>query len=337
MFRRFIAWLGSRRAWGLFLLLAITGTLSLMLQAVGTDVPWVIPVQNGLFLVALVGAVGVLLSRLDPIDRRPLIVSIGPLVLGFGLGILLPDFLVWFVGAGVGWLILAQIVLRRNVRREYQQAIRHLRRNEYDEAIRIMGDLIRAEPAESSHYRFRADLYRLQGKPIKALQDYRRIVELEPQSGVGYNGLAEVYLQEGDLPQALIHARQANEVEPDQWVMPYNLGMIEDRLGMSDQVVAHLRRALEEGRPDARHRVLIHLWLARAHARLGQTAEAEAELGSLRRLKRGIQEWQTIIASEQAAALRQVLAEDIALVQRLADGAGVQALDAMRSADEAGV
>ncbi len=336
MFRRFIDWLGSRRAWALFLLLAITGTLSLMLQAVGTDVPWVIPVQNGLFLIALVGGIILVLSRQDPLDRRSLIISIGPLLLGLGLGILFPDFLVWFMGAGVGWLILSQVVLRRNVRREYQQAIRHLRRNEYDEAIRIMGDLIRVEPAESSHYRFRADLYRLQGKPSKALQDYRRIVELEPQSGVGYNGLAEVYLQEGDMQQALVYARQANEVEPDEWVMPYNLGMIEDRLGMSDQVIEHLRRALEEGRPDVRHQVLIHLWLARALARLGQMAEAEAELASLRRLKRGIQEWRTIIASEQAAALRKVLADDIALVQRLADGTGLEALVAERSADEAG-
>ena len=52
--RRVVQWLGPARAQGLFVLLALTGLLSLVLNAVSstskTPVPWVIPVQTALLL-----------------------------------------------------------------------------------------------------------------------------------------------------------------------------------------------------------------------------------------------------------------------------------------------
>jgi predicted Zn-dependent protease len=318
----FIRWLGPRRAWTLFWLIALTGTFSLMLQAVdAVENSWVIPVQNALLLVAVLGVTGVLVSRLDPIDQQPLLVSVGPLVLGFAIGLFLPRFMIWFVGAGVGWLAVSQLILRRNVRREYQQAIRHLRKSEYGQAIAIINELIKAEPGNSHHYRFRGDLYRLQGHPNKAIKDFKQIVKLEPESAVGYNGLAEIHLQQDELEQALDYARQAYEKDPDQWVMPYNLGMVEDRLGMAAEAVEHLQAALTASVPDARHRVLIHLWLARNYTRLNQPAEASTHLETLRAQKKGLGEWQSIFESEQAQMIRRILAEDIDLAQQIFDGA----------------
>ena len=334
MFRRFITWLGPQRAWALFLLLGGTGAVSLMLQAVGPDVAWVVPVQNGLLLIWLVGTVVILVSRLDSFGRRPLLISVGPLLIGIAVGLFVPPLLPWFAGAGLGWLIVSQFILRRGVRREYRQAIQHLRRGEYDQAVQIMNGLIRAEPEDSAHYRFRAELRRLQGKPGRALQDYRRIIELEPDSGVGYNGLAEVYLQEGDFEQALTYAQQAYAREPDHWVAPYNLGMVEDRLGMASEAVEHLQSALRAGL-ESRHRLLIHLWLARAYARLGRGEDVSRELAALREQRRGLKDWQTIFESEQAETLRGVLGADVELAQRIFDGAGAEVFSAGLTAVEA--
>jgi len=320
--KRFIDWLGRGRVFALVVIIGGTGALSLLLQAVGSDVAWVIPAQNALLLIALAGTVIVMLGRLDPLDRRPLIVAFAPLMLGLALGLFLPEFTFWFLGAGIGWLIISLVVLRRNVRREYQQAIRHLRRAEYEAAIGIIDRLIQAEPGDTRHFRFRADLYRLKGDLKRALKDYHRIVDLEPQSSVGYNGLAEICLQQGKYDEALIHARAAYERDPRQWAMPYNLGMIEDRLGMAEEAIGHLREALDCGVSDSRHRLLVHLWLGRAYARLGRTADAAAELAALRREKRGLDEWQTIFASEQSRTLQEVLAGDIALARAVFDGAG---------------
>ncbi len=322
--KRFLDWLGQGRALALVLIIGGTGTLSLMLQAVGTDVAWVIPAQNALLLIALAGTVVIMLGRLDPIDRRPLIIAFFPLVVGLALGLFLPQFTLWFLGAGVGWLIVSIYILRRNVRREYQQAIRYLRNAEYDAAIRIIDRLIQAEPQDTRHFRFRADLYRLKGDPKRALKDYRRIVELEPQSSVGYNGLAEIYLQQGQYDEALRHAREAYERDPRQWAMPYNLGMIEDRLGMAAEAISHLQEALSCGVPDSRHRLLVRLWLGRAYARQGRAAEVADQLKALCRERRGLDEWQAIFASEQSRALREVLAGDIALARAIFDGAGME-------------
>lgn len=326
--RRFVDWLGRERALALFMIVAITGTLSLVLQAIGPEVAWVVPVQNVLMLVALFGVVVIPMSRIDPIDRRPLLVALLPLLVGLGLGLFLPQFMFWFLGAGSGWLIVSLFVLRRNVRREYQAAIRHLRKDEYDEAIKIINGLIKVEPGDSHHYRFRADLYRLKGMPQQAIKDYKRIVKLEPDSSVGYNGLAEIYLQQRDLEASLSYAQQAYERAPEQWAMPYNLGMIEDRLDLPVETRTHLQEALAARPPDSRHRLLIQLWLARAAVRLGETDAAAAHIEALRREKRGMDEWETIFASEQSRALRDVLSADVTLAGALFAGAGVEALSA---------
>ena len=324
--KRFIEWLGRERAITLFMLIAITGTASLMLQAVEPGTAWVVPVQNGLVVVALVAAVGIPLSRIDPIDRQPLLVAVVPLLLGVVLGLFLPQFMFWFLGAGVGWLVVSLFILRRNVRREYQQAIRHLRKDEYDEAIQIITKLVKAEPEDTRHLRFRADLYRLKGQPQLAVKDYKRIVKLEPQSSVGYNGLAEIYLQIGDLDASLEAAQQAYEREPEQWAMPYNLGMIEDRVGMAQEARQHLQEALDARPAESRHRLLIRLWLARAEVRLENSEAATAHLEALLREKRGLQEWDTIFGSDQSRALRAVLADDVVLARRLFEGAHVDIL-----------
>jgi predicted Zn-dependent protease len=334
MLRRFWAWLGPARSWTLLGLLAATGLISLVLRAVGAAAAWVIPAQNALILAGLLGSVIVVVGRLDPLARRPLLISVGPALAGLALGVLLPDLLPWFAGAGLGWLFVAQVLLRRNVRREYQLAIRHLRRSEYDQAIAIMDGLISAEPKDTGHYRFRAELYRLQGNPGQAKQNYQHIVDLEPDSGVGYNGLAEVYLQEGDFEQALTYARQAYEREPGYWVMPYNLGLIEDRLGLATETVEHLQVARRAGVGDSRHRLLVHLWLARAYARLGQAQDVDEALAALRRERRGFHEWQPIFKSEQAGTLRRVLAADVELAGRILNGAGGEVLTADLSSVE---
>ncbi|GAB4571899.1 MAG: hypothetical protein Kow0077_09810 [Anaerolineae bacterium] len=324
--RRFIDWLGRERALALFMLVAITGTASLMLQAVGDEADWVIPVQNILVLVAIGGGVVIPLTRLDPIDRRPLVVAVAPLIVGIGLGLFLPQAMFWFVGAGVGWLVLSLLILRRNVRREYQQAIRHLRKGEYDQAIQIINQLVKAEPEDTRHYRFRADLFRLKGKPQQAIRDYERIVRLEPESSVGYNGLAEIYLQLGDHAQAWEYAFEAYKRDPQQWALAYNLGMVADRLGRWEDVLAYLQEALDARPPDSRHRLLIHLWRARAAMRSGQPDLAEEAVSAMKREKAGLKEWETIFASEMSAALRNILAEDLALAHQLYEGAAVSIL-----------
>jgi Flp pilus assembly protein TadD len=203
---------------------------------------------------------------------------------------------------------------------QYQQAVKHLRKNEYEQAVKVMDGLIREEPKNPNHYRFRAEIARIWGKLDRAKRDYRKMTELDPQSAVAFNGLAEVYLQAGDFQNAHEAALKAYELAPDEWVASYNLGMIEDRLQDSQAAVEHLREALKAKVPDMRHRLLIYLYLVRAYARMGDFDAAKTELNALRKKQGGLREWQTILASEQAETLRRVIEEDIHTAEALIYG-----------------
>jgi tetratricopeptide (TPR) repeat protein len=319
MIKRLNLFLGPERVRAMFLLLAITGLLSLILNSVEAE--WVTTAQTLLVIVFIAGAAVIVFTRLDPFDRGRylglLAPSIGAVILGLTV---LPQFLLPLLGGAVGWVIAGLFLFNPRGSMKTQQAVKHLRKNEYAEAVKVLDSLIREEPQNPNHYRFRAEILRLWGKLDRAKRDYRKMTELDPESAVAFNGLAEVHLQAGEFANAREAALKAYELAPEEWVASYNLGMIEDRLKESSGVIEHLREALKARVPDARHRLLIYLYLIRAYVRLGDRASAEAELSNLKKQRGGLREWQTILESEQAETLRKVIQHDIQTAEALIDG-----------------
>jgi len=319
VFDRFALFLGPARLRALFLVIALTGLISLVLNTFSGS--WVTPVQSLLVLAALVGAAILIGGKLDSYERGRWAGILAPAIGALALAALfLPQYGLALFGAAAGWVIAGAFLFRARGPMQYQQAIKHLRKNEYPEAVKTMDILIKSEPRNPDHYRFRAELLRVWGKLDKAKKDYTRMTELSPKSAVAFNGLAEVDLQAGDYEAARDAARRAYELAPDEWVALYNLGMIEDRLGQSQQVVEHLQKALALKVPDARHRLLMYLYLARAHARLGDAAAAQDAVIQVRKHKHGLEEWEKILQSDQAETLRAVLGEDVAAAAELARG-----------------
>lgn len=309
-FDDFTLFLGTARLRALFILIAATGLISLILNGVAGD--WVTQAQSLLLVIALAGAAIIIISRMDAEERGRwlalLLPSLGAIILAFTV---LPQYMLPLFGGALGWLVAGIFFFRTRGPMEYQEAVKHLRRNEYAEAVKTMDILIKQQPRDANHYRFRAELLRVWGKLDRAKKDYQRMTELEPKSAVAYNGLAEVLLQAEDYEPARAAALRAAELAPDEWVALYNLGMIEDRLGRSEDVVEHLNAALALKVPDARHRLLMHLYLARAYARSGNTAAAQDAAIQVRKHKNGLEEWQKLLQSEQADTLRATLGEDI--------------------------
>ncbi|MFQ3565632.1 MAG: tetratricopeptide repeat protein [Aggregatilineales bacterium] len=321
MIDRFRLFLGPARLRALFILIAVTGLASLMLNVVIDEYDWVRPVQSLLALIALVGAAIIIGGRLDPAERGRwlaiLMPAVGALVLA---GTVLTDFALPLAGAALGWIVAGLFLFRAKMPMAYQKAIRALRKADYETAVKVMDQIIKEEPDNSNHYRFRAELLRLWGKLDRARRDYVKITELDPASAVGFNGLAEVSLQAGDFQRAHEAALRAAALAPDDWVALYNLGMIEDRLRDSAAAIEHLSAALEQKVPDARHRLLIHFYLLRAYARTKQLEAAAEQLGKMQRLRSGLEEWQKILADDQAATLRAVLGADVELAAELIAG-----------------
>jgi tetratricopeptide (TPR) repeat protein len=319
--KRLQIFLGPTGSRVLVALAAITGLLSLILNTLSDQYTWVQPVQSVLALIFLLGAVVIFLIRVGADERRRwvaiLIPALGALFIGL---FVVPQYGLLLLGAAVGWVITGAFISRGRGPMEYREAIKLLRKNDYAAAIKVMDGLIKSDPEKPNHYKFRAELYRLWGKLRSATLDYEKMTALEPDSPVGFNGLAEVYLQKGDYAEALTAAQKANHLAPADWVTFYNLGMIEDRLQLSSQVVEHLEQALALKVKDTRHRLLIHFYLARAYGRLKQTAKAQAAVEALKKHVTGLEEWQTILKSDQAETLRTVIGDDVQTALELIRG-----------------
>ncbi len=242
---------------------------------------------------------------------------VGPSLVLIGLGVLIPRWTLFFGGAGIGWLIVSQFVLRGRVRMEYQSAIKALRRGDYAEAISFMDHLIAAEPDDLEHWRFRAELYRLAGDLPKAQADYEQMKQIDPNNADAYMGLAEVFAQQGQYDEARRYAEDAYQRQPQNWMTSYNLGMIEDRLGNAEAALHCLDETISLGVPSSRYWLLIRLWRARSFYRLGKLDEARGELDRMRKQTAGLREWQLVFESEHAAALRGMLEGDVKLAEEL--------------------
>ncbi len=321
MIGRFQIFLGPRRFKAFLALLGITGLASLALGFIA-DQAWATTAQTILLLVFIVGAAYLILGRLPREERLRWLAIIVPAVLAiFIASLVFPHLTGLFVGAGIGWIVAGIFVFNSGgASRHYRRAIKAMRKGDHANAISEMNAQIKQQPDLAEHYRFRAELHRLAGNLHLARRDYRRMIELDDQQAVAYNGLAEVELQARNFEQALEAAQKAYELAPDEWVAAYNLGMIEDRLGDSANAVRHLQSALESKIPDSRHRLLVQLYLLRANARLGDEIKAQEALEAIKREKAGLEEWQVIMRADEAAALREVLQDDIELARALLGG-----------------
>ena len=327
MLKRFEIFLGPRRFRAFVALLAVTGLMSLALNAAAGAPVTVKALQTVLLLIFTGGAAYLIMSRLPGEERKRWLAIIAPSLLVMFVGALaMPALTGAFVGAGLGWIV-AGIFIFRNFGgpRNYKTAVKAMRKGDYKSAIAAMSAQIKAEPAKAQHYRFRAELRRLSGDLKSARRDYRRMIELDANSAAAHNGLAEVELQAGRYLEARRAAQDARELAPQDWVAAYNLGLIEDRLRNSEAVIRDLAAALRLEIPDSRHRLLTHLYLWRAHTRLGDEAAAALARDALRKERAGLEEWQVIMSANEAEALRAVLREDVEQAGQLIDSESVAA------------
>lgn len=323
MFKRIEGFLGVERLRLLAILLVVTGILSTIFSLI--DAEWSIAAQTFMLLVFFMGVIWLVGGRLAGEQRAQWVLTLLPAVGLVLLGLLfLPQFIAFFVGGAVGWVVVGFLVFTRHqAPMEYRAAVKAMRKGDYETAVKTMDGLIKQEPNDPNHYRFRAELLRLWGKFPRARKDYEKMAELAQTPvarAVAYNGLAEVALQAKHLDEARANALRAYELAPDDWVTAYNLGMIYDRLNDSPAVIDALTVKLKTRLPDARHRQLVNLYLVRAYCKTGQLDHAAQALEALKQDKRALREWELLMADAGATTLREVLAQDVAAVRALLDG-----------------
>lgn len=259
-------------------------------------------------------------------DRLRLVLVLGPVVLLLAVAVAVPRWAMCFGGGALAWALVAWLLGRGRAQMGYRTVVRHLRHDNMAQAIAAMDALIRAEPEQAEHYRFRAELHRLAGDLRAAERDYQQVLARAPGSPDGHLGLAEVAVQRGDYRRAQEHAAQASLCAPDDWRVSYTRALIADRLGDSSAALEYARAALSTGLTDRRLVMLVHLWRARNWARLGDRDAARAALQDMRKAASGLRDWRRLLANPQAASLQTMVADDLRQIEALLDEQTAQAL-----------
>jgi tetratricopeptide (TPR) repeat protein len=316
-FRNF---LGEGRFWMLVGVLVTTGIASFALAV--ADYEQTITTQTILALGGISGATAIIGTRLNGEQRRQGLAIIAPAIGIVALGVLFfPQYILAVLGAAAGWVVAGFMIFgRSNAPIQYRDAIKAMRKGDFKTAVATLDELIKVETDNPNHYRLRGRVLRLWGKPGRARHDYEAMLQYSTHDGIqaeAYNEISELELQSKNYEQALEAAQKASDLLPQDWVAAYNLGMIQDRLGQSEAAIASLERALAVKVKDARHHLLIYLWLARANARLGQLDKAKSAVEILKGTKSSLAEWDILLKSEEAVVLRDMLGADIELAQKL--------------------
>jgi tetratricopeptide (TPR) repeat protein len=321
-YNQFRIFLGPQRFITLVALFIGTGLLSAFIARSGGESTGTATVLLTLFFLA--SAVIIVVGRMEGDARYRWGATLAPAVgLMLLAALFAPQYFLAASGGAVGWIVAGTLIFGKSrAPQQYREAVKALRKSDYEAGVKSMDGLIKAEPDEPNHYRFRAELLRLWGKTDRARRDYAQMADLakdDSTRAVAYNGLAEIDLQTGKYQQALESARQASHLAPNEWVAAYNLGMIQDRLAENEGAVASLTRALNAKVPDSRHRLLIYLYLARAYSRKGDAASAQQMVDKLKKERSGLREWEAILGSDQAQVIRDVLAKDVETAKGLAE------------------
>lgn len=319
MLRDIRLWLGPQRINLLIAALVVTGLLSVLL-GLAADGGWVTTAQSILAIAFIGAAVTITATRMAPAGRRRLLFTVGP-SLGLGvLAFLAPANLFPFIlGGAFGWLLAAQFFVQEPTLMEYRVAVRHMRKEEYREAIKVINKLVKDEPRNLEHLDFRARLFQLNGNTKNAMDDFELMLKIAPDDPRGYSGLSGIYVQKNDFETARDFSEKAFEREPNNPAVPHDLAMIEDRLGNSDAVIDYIHEAQQLGLRESRLLLLAYLWLARAHHHLGEAQAADAALAKLLQQRQGLNEWKRILADEQSATVRKTYEDDIATAQKAID------------------
>jgi hypothetical protein len=323
IFNDFRFFLGEQRFRSLMLLLLVTGLASTFFMFLNRD--WSVNAQTLTFFVFLFGATFIIIGAMDGDQRYRWGAVLIPAIIALLIGaVIVPQFFGFAVGAAFGWLVAGTLIFGRSREpMQYKLAVKALRKGAYDEAVKHMDAIIKEEPETAHHYGFRAELLRFAGKLPRAKSDYERMKNLakdDIERTVAYNGMAEIDLQAKSYTAALASAEKAYELAPKDWVTAYNLGMIQDRLKDSSAVLDSLKTKLTAKVPDYRHRLLIQFYILRAYSRLSQFEDAKNALKELKVNTSGLQEWEHLLAQNNAKILRDILADDVKTIKELVQG-----------------
>jgi formylglycine-generating enzyme required for sulfatase activity/Tfp pilus assembly protein PilF/tRNA A-37 threonylcarbamoyl transferase component Bud32 len=152
------------------------------------------------------------------------------------------------------------------------------------EALSNMERAIELDPDYAVAWAERGSALMALGEPDPAVESFERAIELDPQECIAYRGLAEVYRDQGQYEMALAACDRALERCPHLDSTYVVRGQIYlDQIGDATQALSDFDQAIQMATDNAPY----YHERGRAHAHLGQEAEARADYQTYLRLVEG--------------------------------------------------
>jgi tetratricopeptide (TPR) repeat protein len=156
----------------------------------------------------------------------------------------------------------------------YAMAARHL-----DAARSALDELVTRYP-QTPHARYTRGVFLLTEDADRALDDFRRELEISPSHVPARLQIAFEFIKRGEPTRARAPAEEAARLAPGHFATRLALGQVLLELNDLDGALPELEKAagLAPGSPQT------HFMLARAYARVGRSADAERERAEFTRL-----------------------------------------------------
>jgi tetratricopeptide (TPR) repeat protein len=140
-------------------------------------------------------------------------------------------------------------------------------------AIEHLEALVRVEPSDADSLLLLGHLYRVDNRPQKAEEIFRKVLQADPNSKVGLANLAEIYIQQGDFEQAVEAMGKIPESDMDSQLYGM-LGYSYSQTQQFDKAIEIYEKALAQ-EPDNNN---LRRYYAEALLSAGKNAAARGEL-----------------------------------------------------------
>ena len=117
--------------------------------------------------------------------------------------------------------------------------------NQIIEQIKILENLIKADPKNFINYFHLGDAYRKIKKYDFALKNYQKSVELNEEFPEGFNNLANIYKELKNIKNSITFFKKAIELNPNYINALYNLGVVYFEIDKYEESSAYFKKVLE--------------------------------------------------------------------------------------------